>query len=380
MFRPQIQKTRILVLIAIFNLLMVYFAVNSKVKVYQVGYDRKIEASSIMKNTIDSFKSLINYEISEKDLFSSGLLGVKTSLITTKEEVEGLDLLSSKIACTHPNFAAAIVEMFYEMDIKENDIIAVSMTGSFPGANIALLSACKAMNVKPVIISSGGSSSWGANRPEYSWPKIESLLYEKNIIDYKSVAYAIGGGNDLGDNLDYDGSILLSNAIFKLLNKDNEFINEPSLSDNVIKRLDVYKKYSDIDKYSLYVNIGGGSASVGAGNVQDSLSVGVISPIDLEYINNEGFQNTVSYSFLKSDIPMINIKNINKLGADYNLYPPSLDTKIFKGPLFIKYNNYNPIVIIVGLFFSVLIIVFVGVYSHLQIKKRMESNAPDSVI
>ena len=136
MFRPQIQKTRILVLIAIFNLLMVYFAVNSKVKVYQVGYGRKIEASSIMKNTLDSYKSLINYEISEKDLFSSGLLGVKTSLITTKEEAEGLDLLSSKIACTHPNFAAAIVEMFYEMDIKENDIIAVSMTGSFPGANI----------------------------------------------------------------------------------------------------------------------------------------------------------------------------------------------------------------------------------------------------
>ena len=44
MFRPQIQKTRILVLIAIFNLLMVYFAVNSKVKVYQVGYDSKIES------------------------------------------------------------------------------------------------------------------------------------------------------------------------------------------------------------------------------------------------------------------------------------------------------------------------------------------------
>ena len=97
MFRPQIQKTRILVLIAIFNLLMVYFAVNSKVKVYQVGYDRKIEASSIMKNTLDSYKSLINYEISEKDLFSSGLLGVKTSLITTKEEVEGLDCYHQKL-------------------------------------------------------------------------------------------------------------------------------------------------------------------------------------------------------------------------------------------------------------------------------------------
>ena len=70
MFRPQIQKTRILVLIAIFNLLMVYFAVNSKVKVYQVGYDRKIEASSIMKNTIDSFKSLITLLDKVKSKFS----------------------------------------------------------------------------------------------------------------------------------------------------------------------------------------------------------------------------------------------------------------------------------------------------------------------
>ena len=64
---------------------------------------------------------------------------------------------------------------------------------------------------------------------------------------------------------------------------------------------------------------------------------------------------------------MINIKNINKLGAIIICIHHLWIRKYLV--VFIKYNNYNPIVIIVGLFFSVLIIVFVGVYSHLQIKK-----------
>ena len=176
MFRPQIQKTRVLVAIALFNLLMVYLSVNSKVKVYQIGYNDKIKAAEIMQRSISGYKKNIDYNIPENDMYSSGLIGLQTSIITTKEEVSGKDMLSSKVACTHPNFASAIVEMFYEMNLKEGDLVAASMTGSFPGANIAFLSACDAMKLKPVIISSVGSSSWGANRPGYSWPKIESIL------------------------------------------------------------------------------------------------------------------------------------------------------------------------------------------------------------
>ena len=380
MFRPQIQKTKVLVFIALFNLLMVYISVNSKVKVFQIGYNDKIKAAKIMQRVIDGYKKNIDYEISDNDLYDTGLLGIQTSLVTTKEEVSGRNILSSKIACTHPNFASAIVEMFYEMNLKEGDIAAVSMTGSFPGANIAFLSACEAMNIKPIIISSAGSSSWGANRPKYTWPAIETLLYNKNLINYKSVAYSIGGGNDTGDNLSYDGNVLISDVIFNLLNEETEFVNEPTLIENINRKMNIYTKYYDLDDYDLFVNIGGGSASLGYGIEKDSLQVGILNPLDIEYIESESFKNSISYAFLDSDIPMINIKNINKLGLQYSLYPPSLDNKILKGPLFLKYDNYNPVVIIIGLLSSLSIIIVIGIYSHLQIKRRMESHEIDSII
>ena len=380
MFRPQIQKTRVLVLIALFNLLMVYFSVNSKVKVYQIGYEHKILAAEIMQNFINEFKKSINYNIADNDIYNSGLLGLKTSIITTKEELFGSNILSSKVACTHPNFASAIVEMFYELDIKEGNVIAVSMTGSFPGANIALLSACKAMNIKPIITSSAGSSAWGANRPEFSWPAIESFLYKKKLIDYKSVAYSIGGGYDVGDNLQHEGNLLISDVIFNLIDNKTEFVNESTLQDNIDKKLSIYKDYYKLSDYSVFVNIGGGSASLGYGIEKDTMKVGIISPLDIEYIEWENFKHTIAHTFLSSDIPMINIKNINKLGAQYNLYPPSLKNKIYKGALFIQYNNYNPIVILIGLISSLFIIVSIGFFSHLQIKRRMEEHEPDSVI
>ena len=56
------------------------------------------------------------------------------------------------------------------------------MTGSFPGANIALFSVCETMNITPIVISSAGSSSWGANREELSWPYIENFLYNNKLI------------------------------------------------------------------------------------------------------------------------------------------------------------------------------------------------------
>ena len=51
--------------------------------------------------------------------------------------------------------------------------------------------------------------------PEFSWPSIESFLYKKKLIDYKSVAYSIGGGNDVGDNLQHEGNLLISDVIFQ---------------------------------------------------------------------------------------------------------------------------------------------------------------------
>ena len=56
-----------------------------------------------------------------------------------------------------PNFAAVMVDLMNSLNIKARDTVAVLMTGSMPGANLAVLSACKAMEITPIIISSLGA-------------------------------------------------------------------------------------------------------------------------------------------------------------------------------------------------------------------------------
>ena len=58
MFRPQIQKTYILFIIAIFNLSLVYIASHSYEYIEKEGLEEKIRASNIMANCESFLKKL----------------------------------------------------------------------------------------------------------------------------------------------------------------------------------------------------------------------------------------------------------------------------------------------------------------------------------
>ena len=53
MFRPQIQKTRIIVALSILIMLMVYWAENSYKKIPNYSYDLKIKAAKLMEEGIE---------------------------------------------------------------------------------------------------------------------------------------------------------------------------------------------------------------------------------------------------------------------------------------------------------------------------------------
>ena len=53
---------------------------------------------------------------------------------------------------------------------------------------------------------------------------------------------------------------------------------------------------------------------------------------------------------------------------------------LYQGSLYYSIYPYNPKVILLGLFLSILIIISVGIYSHKQIKRRMETHEIDSII
>ncbi|NQT96985.1 MAG: poly-gamma-glutamate system protein, partial [Candidatus Marinimicrobia bacterium] len=168
MFRPAIQKTSTLVLMALIGLLCYTAAVLSKVVIISDTYEIKLTAARQMQVALDYLKSFRMeagvFMDPENDPNETGLVGTQFSLITTDEGD-----LDAKLTTLDPNFAAAMVELYNQTGLTSGDTVAVLLTGSMPGANIAVLIACDVMEINPVVITSIGASQWGANQPDFTW-------------------------------------------------------------------------------------------------------------------------------------------------------------------------------------------------------------------
>ena len=192
MFRPVIQKTRVLAGLALFNLIVFYVAINSQVNEKSRGYEIKIEAAGYMQ---DAMIALKDYRLgdsgvfvdSENDPNETTLIGSQYGPTTTDEGD-----LDAKLTTLNPNFAALIIDMMIEAGVEYGDAVAVSLTGSMPGANIATFAAGKALNLDLHIITSVGASQWGANDPYYTWLDMETILNEREVFDFKLFSLTIG--------------------------------------------------------------------------------------------------------------------------------------------------------------------------------------------
>ena len=379
MFKPEIQNNKVLIILALIGLASVYWVSNSYNLIEKDNLDEKIKAVRSMDEYIKRIKKTSDLEISEYDIYNTGLLGVKSSLITTIQDSDDKNYLDSKLACTHPNFAALIVHFFKESELEKGDTVAVSMTGSLPGANLAFLAACDAMEIYPVILSSIGSSAWGANRERLTWLDMESVLYNNNLIQFRSEGVSIGGENDSGENLTDEGIEIIEENI---ISNDIMLINENTLSNTVQYKMDLFDNKLSIDKYKAYINIGGGVSSIGYGTGKDTMKVGVIFPIELSDLveENEGFSESIAYNFLQNDIVFINIKSINLLANNWGLYPPSSSIEKFSGNLFYEKEQYNIKTIIIALLINIILITYIGIRSHRQIKRRMQNEEYDAIL
>ncbi len=374
MFRPVIQKTRFLMALAGVNLLLFFWASQSIVIEKADGYDEKIAAAETMKTAMDVLKSHqlggqnIVLDDFANDPNHTMLVGTQFSHITTDRGD-----LDSKLSTLNPNFAAMIVDMLLEADVSRGDTIAVTLTGSMPGANLALYSACSAMGITPVVISSVGASQWGATDPYFTWLDMESALAEHSIFPYRSKAASVGGGGDVGRGLTRKGKELLWEAIYR---NDLPLIQEESLSGNIKHRMDIFRQSVPSFNYTAFVNIGGGAAAVGPAINAKLIPHGVSIPGELNKLTG----NSVIRSFAKKQIPVIHLLNIQELLTDYQLPIAPIPTPTpGEGALF-STPKYNPYVTISALLLAVGLLIGVGYYSHHQIRERMESYEPESIL
>ena len=371
-FIPVIQKTSTLVRMAVMAVVVFAVAFFSRVEIISETYETKVNAAGQMAKAMEMLKEVrlekgVFVDI-ENDPNETGLVGSQFSLTTTDEGD-----LDAKLTTLDPNFSAAMVELLHQAKLQSGDSIAVMLTGSMPGANMAMLIACDAMNIHPVVITSIGASQWGANDPDMTWLDMEKLLFENGFISTRSIAASIGGRNDQGRLLSPKGRELITDNISE---HGMPLIKGEGLRDNIQKRMVHFGN----NNYKAVVNVGGGVASLGTSFNLRLLPPGVVYRNDIEAISRKGGIEGTVVKFVKQNMPLIHVLNIQKLTENLGMpFAPIPLPEIGLGSLY-AIHKYNLNITFICLLIVAGMVIGVGWKSHQQIKQRMMEHEPDSVL
>jgi len=375
-FIPAIQKTTTLVALSVLSLLCFLIAVNAKTINISPSYKDKVEAAQLMKQAMKILKESrmeksVFIDI-ENDPNETGLVGSPFSLITTDEGD-----LDAKLTTLDPNFSAAVVDLMYQIDLTAGDTVAVLMTGSMPGANMAVITACEALGIHPVIITSIGASQWGANQVDFTWLDMESILYENDLIPARSIAASIGGRNDMGRLLSPAGRKLITENIAA---HQLPLIRRDRLAENIQDRMELFKSVHPIGQYNAVINVGGGVASLGTSFNLKLLPPGVVTRTDISNIGRPGGIEGVMAKFVKANVPALHILNIRPLIGQFNMpFAPIPIPEIGMGSLYAE-ERYNLFVAAVCLLIVGGSVFGVGLHSKRKIKEHLIQHEPDSLL
>jgi len=241
------------------------------------------------------------------DLNQTGLIGLEFSTITTS-----IGSLEAKRTTTNPNFAGLIVSLLREAKIESGDTIAVGASSSFPALIIAVLSAAKAMNLKPILINSLGASQWGANNPDFHWLDMQNCLLNARIFDAKPIGISLGGERDEGKDMNPEGHSFLINEIRE---SGNFFLHEPELTRNVEARMRLYEEKAGESKIKAFINIGGSWPNMGEDPEILKLRPGLVKIKQFPPAEKRG----VLFAMAALKIPVIHLLYIKGLVERYGL-------------------------------------------------------------
>jgi poly-gamma-glutamate system protein len=364
MFIPSAKSLTSMLVLCIIAIGLFIWVENSRVMVKERYHDEKLEAAKTMEEAIESIR---DYRLAQgifvderNDPHRTTLIGERETLITTDR-----GSLVAKLTSLNPNYAAVIVDYFKEAGLKEGDLVAVSGTGSFPAINIAVMSAAKVMELDLVMIYSVGASMFGATDPEFTWLDMETFLYEQEIFPYKSIAASIGGGQDLGRGLSMVGRELIIEAIER---NEVELVAENTLTENIIRKKELWEQASADRSYKMYVNVGGGLSSLG-----HSITGRLIRPGYHRYISmrNVPLKGTMML-FAEQRVPILHLLDISAIAEKYDLpLAPDPLPAPGVGSMYIS-ERYNMTITWISLAIMVILIATVIFFDHNKLRLKEE--------
>jgi len=300
----------IILFVSLFSIIVVNFF-KTKQKTYY--YLEQKEAAYLMKESIEAIREhrlSSNIPIDkDNDLNLTGIIGKEYTPLTTT-----LGNLESKRTALNPDFAALMVKYFHQIGLKKSDYIGIGASGSFPGLILATLSATQTMELKPIIIYSVGSSSYGANIIDFTFIEMLHYLNKKDVLSHKIKAVSLGGNLDKAKGLLIEGSkeIFIDTA----QKANTKYIYEEVLKNSIKKRMEIYSNESKQSEIKCFVNIGGAVANFGKTNKSLSFPNGlVLNAHPIPEDNNRG----LIFEYTAQNKPIIHLLNVRELASENNI-------------------------------------------------------------
>jgi poly-gamma-glutamate system protein len=353
------------VALALFSILVFILAELSARPEKQRYFEEKLKAANLAalaQATIRGYGEGIGLKVdAQNDPFRTGIIGQERTELTTDRGI-----VASKILSANPNFAAAFVALLHQAGLKAHDVVAVGMTGSFPGWNIAFLAACKVLDLQPLLITSVGSSDWGANLPSLTWLDMERIFDERGLWNFRSIAASIGGASDSGRGLSPEGRDLIRQAIAR---NGALLIEEANLEASILKRLEIYETSRKGRKIACYINIGGGAASVGGTRNAKLIPAGLTRHLAVRNFPVRGVINRMA----EEGIPVIHLHSVKKLAPRYDLPDTVADKapEVGQGKLYFKDRYSVTSTILLTAILALVLFVFIRVdVKHYLFRKR----------
>ena|GEM_PF-106007 len=302
---------------------------QTRAPVRQRDYELKMAAAIKAERAFATVRRHRDLEDVDVDLVNdpagTGLIGPEFSLITNARGD-----LEAKLTTLNPNFAGLMVQFFRQAGLSPGDPVAVALSGSFPGMNICVYAALETLELRPVIVTSVGASMWGGNDPQFTWLDMESLFFNEGVFHTRSAAATYGGGNDMGRGLSPGGRGLIQQAIDR---NDVPLLASDNIEDAIIKRMGFYEQEVRGRPYRLYINVGGGVASIGSSHNRLLLPTGLNFDLGAHNWPRKGSL----ILFAEKGVPTVHLLGITDLAQAHGLpVAPDYLPQPGEGDIFVK--------------------------------------------
>jgi len=209
-----------------------------------------------------------------------------------------------------PDLAALILYLLRRAGTARGDTVAVGLSASFPALLPAVLAACRAGGIHPVVILSLGASGYGATREDLTLLDIHTLLLRAGVFEVPPAAVSLGGTRDVGAGFEPGVRDRLRERI--AASGFPTFL-EDDLEANVRRRLEIY----GTGRISAFINAGGSWANLGTSPLALRLRPGLNDPRDLT-LPPPG-ERGVLFALAARGVPVIHLLFIRGLALHHGL-------------------------------------------------------------